>query len=395
MTQSTRRPYPVFFSYLGYVSFSLFLAAAILEVGSAIVRSAYHWIHSGKAESSASASPAYLGYPWAQEFWKEENLRWGAHKGFDYIPFLVWGERPWHSEYINVDESVIGNLRRTENPARPACSQTERKVIWMFGGSTLFGLGVPDMATIPSYLSQDLNSTSATCFVISNFGVEGYLTNQELIQLVELLKKGQRPDLAIFYDGVNDSDAAVSPGIPNAHLEFGLIKSRVEGSISSKLDFLRRSSAIQMAGALAARLRHSDSATLPASEVSARASAALDNYEANINAARMLGQAYKFKVYCFWQPSLAFGRKPLVPFEQQLWNIGPDSSVATPFRILRAVNEEAARRSPQNSGFVFLGYLFDSVKEPIYVDDHMHLGPLGNQIVADAMAKWIESHPDS
>jgi lysophospholipase L1-like esterase len=395
MTPSTRMPYPVFFSYLGYVIFSLFLAAAILEIGSAVVRSAHHWVHSGKAESLASASPAYQGYPWAQEFWKEENLRWGAHKGFDYIPFLVWGERPWHSKYINVDESVMGNLRRTENPAKPACSETERRVIWMFGGSTLFGLGVPDMATIPSYLSQDLNSTSTTCFLISNFGVEGYLTNQELIQLVELLKRGQRPDLAIFYDGVNDSDAAVSPGTPNAHLEFGLIKSRVEGSIASKLDFLRKSSTIQMAGALAARLRHDDSGALPPSEVSARASAAVDNYEANIRAARMLGQAYNFKVYSFWQPSLAFGRKPLVPFEQQLWDIGPDSSAATPFRILRAVNEEAASRSPQNSGFVFLGHLFDSVKEPIYVDDHMHLGPRGNQIVADAMAKWIESRPDN
>jgi hypothetical protein len=169
----------------------------------------------------------------------------------------------------------------------------------------------------------------------------------------------------------------------------------VEGSIASKLDFLRTSSTIQMAGALAARLRHDDSGALPPSEVSARASAAVDNYEANIRAARMLGQAYNFKVYSFWQPSLAFGRKPLVPFEQQLWDIGPDSSAATPFRILRAVNEEAASRSPQNSGFVFLGHLFDSVKEPIYVDDHMHLGPRGNQIVADAMAKWIESRPDN
>jgi hypothetical protein len=92
----------------------------------------------------------------------------------------------------------------------------------------------------------------------------------------------------------------------------------------------------------------------------------VDNYEANIRAVRMPGQAYNFKVYCFWRPSLAFGRKSLVPFEQQLWNMGPDSSVATPFRILRAVNEEVARRSPQNSGFV-----------------------------ADAMTKWIKGHPEN
>jgi hypothetical protein len=132
---------------------------------------------------------------------------------------------------------------------------------------------------------------------------------------------------------------------------------------------------------------------LPPSEVSARAAAALDNYEANMSVARMLGQAYKFKVFCFWQPSLAFGRKPLVAFEQQLWETDPGHSLATPHRILMAVNEEAARRSAQNADFVFLGYVFDTTKEHIYIDSRMHIGPLGNQIVVDAIAKWMAGHP--
>lgn len=392
MTHSARRPYPVFFSHLGYLIFSLFLAAASLELGSAIVRVAYHRIHPGKTDDLSSASPAYGGYSWAPEYWKEEHLRWSANKKLNYVPFLVWGERPWHSKYINVDENEAGNMRRTMNPT---CGQPQRTVIWMFGGSTLFGMGVPDEATIPSYLSQELNSNSPTCFAISNFGVEAYLTNQELILLVEQLKKGRRPDLVIFYDGVNDSDAAVSPGIPDAHLEFGSTKSRVEGAVSSKLDFLRNSNSLKLAGALAARLRHSELAALPSPEVSARASAALGNYEANINVTRMLGQAYKFKVYAFWQPSLAFGNKPLVPFERQLWDLGPNTSLATRHTILAAVNAEAARRSAQTGGFVFLGHVFDSVKEPIYIDDRMHVGPLGNEIVADAMVKWIKGHPEN
>src|ERR1700722_5668198 len=391
MTQSARKPYPVFFSHLGYLIFSVLLAAAGLEIGSAIVRAAYHRIHPGKAKDLSGANPAYWGYPWAQEYWKEEHLRWSANKKVNYVPFLIWGERPWHSKYINVDESAVVNMRKTTNPA---CDQAQRRVIWMFGGSTLFGMGVPDEATIPSYLSQELNSKGPTCFAISNYGVEGYLTNQEMILLVELLKKEQRPDLVIFYDGVNDSDAAVAPGIPDGHLELGSTKSRMEGSVSSKLDFLRDSSSIKLAGALAARLRHGDLAGLPPREVSARAAAALDNYEANISVAKMLGQAYKCKVLSFWQPSLAFGRKPLAPFEQQLWDTdtGPGAALETPHRILMAVNEEAARRSARNVDFVFLGNVFDSVKEPIYIDNRMHSGPLGNQIVADAMARWIRSH---
>jgi hypothetical protein len=398
MSQSTRKPYPIFFSYLGYAIFSLFLAAAVLEISSAIVLSVYRHIRTRKSHDAPSASPAYQGYPWAQEFWKEEYLRWGSHTGPRYVPFLVWGERPWHSKYINVDESALGNLRRTVNTTNPACDQTRRKVVWMFGGSTLFGTGVPDWATIPSYLSQELNTTGATCFLVLNLGVEGYLTNQEVIFLTELLKTGQRPDMAIFYDGVNDSAAAVSPGIPNAYLDFDFMKARFEGSLSSKVDFLRNSHSIQLAKAIGARLRHGEPSIVSPAEVAARASSAMQNYEANIRVVRMLGEAYKFKVFCFWQPSLATGHKPLAPFERQIWNVGGNFPDAVGYKILRAVNEEAARRAlqnMQNSSFVFLGQIFDSVQEPIYVDNHMHVGPLGNQIAAHAIAKWIEVHQEN
>ena len=59
--------------------------------------------------------------------------------------------------------------------------------------------------------------------------------------------------------------------------------------------------------------------------------------------------------------------------------------------MLRAVNEVAARRALQTGSFVFLGQIFDSVKEPLYIDNLMHVGPRGNQIVANAIAKWMES----
>ena len=93
----------------------------------------------------------------------------------------------------------MGNLRRTANPLSPACNQAPRKVIWMFGGSTIFGFGVPDAETVPSHLSRELNSSGPACFVILNAGVEGYVTNQELLLLLEALKTGQRPDMVIFY----------------------------------------------------------------------------------------------------------------------------------------------------------------------------------------------------
>ena len=383
--QSSQMPWPVFFSYVGYTMFSILLAAAILEIGSGIVLSAYHSIRNGTA--GGLPSPEYQGYPWAQAFWKEELLRReSSPKQGRYIPFLIWGERPWHGKYINVDESAMGGLRRTINPTNHACNEAQRKVIWMFGGSTLFGVGVPDMETIPSNLSKELNSTGSACFVILNAGVEGYVTNQELILLVESLKTGQRPDVVIFYDGVNDANAAAESGIANAHLQFELIKARMEGSFASKFDWLRNSHSLELARAIVARFRNGDSpASLPV-EVEQRAAAALDNYEANVQMVKSLGLAYNFEVFCFWQPSLATGGKPLTPFEREL------QKNANSLQILRAVNEVAARRALQTGSFVFLGQIFDSVKEPLYIDHLMHVGPRGNQIVAKAIAKFMESH---
>jgi hypothetical protein len=164
-----------------------------VEVGATILRSAHHWIDPVNAQSLAT-SPPYQGYPWAQAFWNEEFLRRASAKTSHYVPFLIWGERPWHSNYINVDESAIGNLRRTVNPTNPACNETQRKVIWRFGGSTLFGMGVLDAETIPSQLSHELNSAGSGCFVVLNLGKEGFVANQGFMFLVEAPKTQQHPD---------------------------------------------------------------------------------------------------------------------------------------------------------------------------------------------------------
>jgi hypothetical protein len=89
----------------------------------------------------------------------------------------------------------------------------------------------------------------------------------------------------------------------------------------------------------------------------------LENYQANIRVLRNLPQAYHFKVFFFWQPSLASGNKPLTPFEQQVQTDLQGSSQFNSFTILKAVNDEAARRSLQGGDFIFLGRIFDAVPE--------------------------------
>jgi hypothetical protein len=63
------------------------------------------------------------------------------------------------------------------------------------------------------------------------------------------------------------------------------------------------------------------------------------------------------------------------------------------FLTIAAVYREAERHAVSNGNFVFLGGLFDSTREPIYVDE-AHLGPRGNELAAQAIAGYIQDHPE-
>ena len=126
----------------------------------------------------------------------------------------------------------------------------------------------------------------------------------------------------------------------------------------------------------------------------AKAMATLDNYEANLRVARALSKAYNFKLYCFWQPSLYYGHKPRVPFEQEMPDVSPADGGQDPWSlVIAAVYQEAENRAGRNAEFVFMGGLFDSVQEPLYIDT-AHLGPRGNELVAQAIANYVESHSE-
>jgi len=380
-----------FFALLGYAVISSVIVVALLEFGSFLVLTAYHWIRPDPQESIADTSPAYSGYPWASEFWKEERSRWNSQHG-SYEPFRIWGVAPWNGKYINTDSSPYGIWRRTINPPNRACEKQSSFEVWMFGGSTLYGTGVPDWATIPSYLSRDLNSATTACIVVRNFGVEGYVTNQEVILLMEQLKGGRRPGMVIFYDGVNDAYAgAVSPGVPTAHMSLSNIKARVEGTVAGRLDFLRSSYTLQLAVAALNSLRMGGAAKRGVDETESKAVTTLGNYERNLQFATILGNAYGFRVFCFWQPAFVYGHKSLFPFEV---TIAGNQAAKNSFNILAKVYQDAERRAAMDHTFVFLGNVFDSVKEPVYIDKWMHLAPGGNELVARSVARYVESSVD-
>jgi lysophospholipase L1-like esterase len=378
------------FYFLGFAFVIVTLLATLLELLSWAIWSIHPLSREAELENQG-ASPVYVGVDWAREFWREEFLR--RQQLNSYVPFRIWGVTEWHSQFINNDHAATGILRRTINPI--SCDPVHPTTVWTFGGSTMYGTAAPDFATIPSYLSRDLNSGSRDCVVVLNFGVEGYVTDQELILLQEQLKAGGRPDIVVFYDGVNDSSLAWgAPGHANLHFLFGVVKSRVEGSLSGRLDFLQKSYAVRLTRAAFERLQPASSFASIVAREQPNIIVTFRNYEGNLRIARALGDAYKFKLYCFWQPMLTYGHKPLVQFEQRMATRDATGTSAESawFLTMNAVYREAEHHASADGVYVFLGGLFDSIKEPLYVDE-AHLGPRGNEIVAQAIADHIRTHP--
>jgi hypothetical protein len=118
-----------------------------------------------------------------------------------YEPFTQFKESLFEGTYINVHSAGF----RSSTPQGPWPPDKKYFNIFMFGGSTLFGYGLPDNETIANHLQKNLNSKRRGKKVrIYNFGRAHYYSTQERILFQQLITSGTIPNLAIFLDGLNE-----------------------------------------------------------------------------------------------------------------------------------------------------------------------------------------------
>ena len=110
--------------------------------------------------------------------------------------------RKTEGEYLNVD---CDGRRRTLAPAEETSGLPEF-VVAAFGGSTMFGWGLPDWLTFPSLLQQELQARFPDRRVrCINFGCPFYNSGMELQQFIALVQQqAPAPDVCLFLDGLND-----------------------------------------------------------------------------------------------------------------------------------------------------------------------------------------------
>ncbi|HEY6475668.1 MAG TPA: SGNH/GDSL hydrolase family protein [Polyangia bacterium] len=387
------RPLPRLFAQIGYAVVSLIVIGGVLELLAFAGWKIRAAIHPDPNDTNWQRSPGLSSQPWGPAFVAEE--RDATPQMGSYVPYRIWGPLPRSSKFHNTEATPLGWRRRTINTLGADCAGRTPEQIWMFGGSTTYGAGTPDWTTVPSWLSAILNGEKDRCVEIINFGVEGYISTQELLLLEEALKRGGRPAEVIFYDGFNDAYVGVvNPGDPFAHATLDRIKRGMENRARNKLAFLDDSYAVKLTRVVIDHFRrkHRGAAeSAPAAEP--RVAETLANYEANLATARLLAGAYHFQVHAFWQPFLFYGEKRLHPFEAGLvrWR---NESNGTDWGSRQArVYAAAEARAASTGAFVFLGHLFDGVTDALYIDGWMHLSPEGNRLVAAAIARTLTAEP--
>lgn len=136
-------------------------------------------------------------YPGKTDGEIRQIVRQTAVLPFVFEPYIHFKTAPRVTPYFSVDKEGFRLVGAEQGPWPPKKSNYN---IFVFGGSTTFGAGVPDAETIPAYIQQRLGPKAK----IYNFGTGAYYSTQERIFFEKVLEEGFVPDSVIFIDGLND-----------------------------------------------------------------------------------------------------------------------------------------------------------------------------------------------
>jgi hypothetical protein len=121
---------------------------------------------------------------------------------FVYTPYIQFRGLPVKKRFI---ETSPEGYRKNAGPLHPWPLDNSFYNVFVFGGSTTFGSGLPDHETVVAHLERELSgritNRTVRCY---NFGAGYYFSTQERILFEDLILSGSVPNLAIFIDGLND-----------------------------------------------------------------------------------------------------------------------------------------------------------------------------------------------
>lgn len=166
-----------------FVLFLNFIAGVLLELKEKFQTS--------QIEDERAFLPIYKDVEYGKLIFREFNSL-----KTNYASYVGWKRKKYTGKTIHINDNGFRYDR--EQKTYPEDSV---KNIFFFGGSTIWGTGVDDRATIPS-IWRKLNSEKSVN--VFNMGESGYDSRQSLESLINILAKSRKVDLVIFYVGVNE-----------------------------------------------------------------------------------------------------------------------------------------------------------------------------------------------
>lgn len=326
-------------------------------------------------------------YTEADSEWREAyGQEWAEVQGhLQYSAYDLWRRRPYEGEAINIQADG-----RRLTPGSNCTDDSYR--VYLFGGSTMWGLGVTDAMTIPAHL-QNLVNAEAVCIV--NHAELAYVNTQSVVTLMKLLQRGDVPDMVVFYDGVNDVIASYQRDAPGLHRQWSLLANLVQGTTSASsthplIQWMQQSFTFRYVDGLlqeSAPVEETDQAEIPVEMSEAPLSRqTADTYIENYQMVTALGEAYGFSTHFFWQPVLIVEDKPIAGQEDALAQAPPDD-LRNLFRDTYAAIKTDADTF---DNLHYIADIFNDVDEMLYID-YNHVSTRGNQLVAEAIYDAINS----
>ncbi|HJU64210.1 MAG TPA: SGNH/GDSL hydrolase family protein [Gemmatimonadaceae bacterium] len=332
----------------------------------------------GDSAVTGASSPYFATVAWGETHWRElEHIRARTR----YEPHVMWRRVPVRGETITVDETGIRRTPRAECGA-PAVR------VFVYGGSTTWGYGVPDDATIPALLQRELSARASRPVCVVNYGELGYTSTQSLLQLALRLRDGDVPHIAIFYDGVNDVTTADLYNEAGLHGDMNAIGRRLEAQRPrwwESFAVARLARQLFGVGEVIPRDRYQHTLGASPPRLAEQTAGA---YLANHEMARALARDAGVEFFAFWQPNVLVEAKPLTREEALMREAGrPGRRVSA--ELVTDVYARVRAAAGSTERLYYIADIFAGEPRLLYMD-WQHLVPEGNELVARRMARVIE-----
>lgn len=352
------------------------LTVAVILVLEAVYRAQSSARRALRGETAPTRLEDSPNHPNAREPWWEELAarREQTDRGvLRYDPFRGWWPGPQSSRYVNVD---AGGLRVTVQPPRAA---GPRRVVYMFGGSAMWGWRVRDAFTIPSLVASRLHALGYRDVEVVNLAQSTYDLSQNAATLMREIRHGRVPAVAVFLDGNNEVAPVFQSGEVGRILNEGLIARRFERQTDARTDLM-------------AVLRHLELVQRLTSRAAPPAAARRDlcreiagSYERQVRALSAVAAAFRFEAIFLWQPMLATTSKQQTAWERRL---SGDSAWGGMVRRCTAAVDSALASAPVVSYYPLHG-LFDRDSTDVFIDNFGHVTERANGLVADSIASLV------